>query len=482
MTKKTAYYEILIPITYAIMAAVGVYLNFFSKSRVSDPANIIVNIMMFVIVAAIFVLCSLGSLLPAASVTKDLLRVTEKIEEDAKHTHNFLWEKYSEEKEDFFRDPVLRRQYQDYCYELERIVRTDKTYYKCDIEDYIGFDLIDSVIHRNRLNQVAGVMTGLGILGTFIGLSLGLQSFNTGTTAEITNSIEPLMGGIKVAFHTSIYGLVFSIVFNFVYKRRLDDAEKAVHEFISAYKKFVLPDTTTDGVNRLMELQQLQTEAILSLSDAVANRLSDELKEMLEPQFDRFNRTITDFANVATRNQMEQLSRIVDVFLMEMNRSLANMFARISDTINQTMIVQRDNEKQIQEIYKKNADVYGNIDQMARQTQIMVDSLSKYSEELKGMQQQTIEIIEAFGRQGEKINELQSLSESFPKEVDETFKIINENLQVVERHFLDTIEHTNDTINRMPEAVDVSYRNFEKALKELQSSVEDLKKTMQKKG
>lgn len=148
------------------MAAVGIYLNFFSKNRVSDPANLIVNIMMFVIVAAIFVLCSMGSLLPAASVTKDLLRVTEKIEEDAKHTHNFLWEKYSEEKEEFFRDPVLRRQYQDYCYELERIVRTDKTYYKCDIEDYIGFDLIDSVIHRNRLNQVAGVMTGLGILGT----------------------------------------------------------------------------------------------------------------------------------------------------------------------------------------------------------------------------------------------------------------------------------------------------------------------------
>lgn len=27
-------------------------------------------------------------------------------------------------------------------------------YYKCDIEDYIGMDLVDSVIHRERLNQV----------------------------------------------------------------------------------------------------------------------------------------------------------------------------------------------------------------------------------------------------------------------------------------------------------------------------------------
>ena len=129
-------------------------------------------------------------------------------------------------------------QYQDYQYELERIVHTDKTYYKCDIEDYIGFDLIDSTIHRDRLNQVAGVMTGLGILGTFIGLSLGLQSFNTGTTAEITNSIAPLMGGIKVAFHTSIYGMVFSLVFNYIYKRRLDDAENALNYFIRNFKIF----------------------------------------------------------------------------------------------------------------------------------------------------------------------------------------------------------------------------------------------------
>ena len=64
----------------------------------------------------------------------------------------------------------------------------ERPYYKCDIEEYINFNLIDTVIHRNRMNQVAGVMTGLGILGTFIGLSIGLQSFNTGSTAEITNS------------------------------------------------------------------------------------------------------------------------------------------------------------------------------------------------------------------------------------------------------------------------------------------------------
>ncbi len=65
-------------------------------------------------------------------------------------------------------------------------------------------------------------MTGLGILGTFIGLTIGLQQFNTGSASEITNSISPLIQGIKVAFHTSIYGMVFSLIFSFVYKNKLE--------------------------------------------------------------------------------------------------------------------------------------------------------------------------------------------------------------------------------------------------------------------
>ena len=207
-------YEILILITYIAMSGVCVYLQFFSKKQAGSLENLIVNITMLVLVGAILTACVIGSLLPMASVTSDILRVTDKIEEDAKNAHDYLSVRYDREKEELFHDKKLLRQYRDYRHELERIGHNDKTYYKCDIEDYIGYDLIDGVIHRERMNQVAGVMTGLGILGTFIGLSLGLENFNTGTTAEITGSIEPLMNGIKVAFHTSIYGMVFSLVFN----------------------------------------------------------------------------------------------------------------------------------------------------------------------------------------------------------------------------------------------------------------------------
>ena len=510
--------EYLLLITYIVMAGVCVYLNLFSDEQSGDVTNLIVNIAMFVIVAIILLKCALGSLLPVSRIISDLDRVTDKIENDAKHTHRFLWEKYSDDKEELFKEKILKKQYQDYQYELERIVHTDKTYYKCDIGDYIGYDLIDSVIHRERLNQIAGVMTGLGILGTFIGLSLGLQSFNTGSTAEITDSIEPLMDGIKVAFHTSVYGMVFSLVFNFVYKKRLDDAEHAVHDFLSAYKKYVMPDTTTDGVNRLMELQQQQTEAIMSLSDTVAHQLSAGLKELLEPQFDRFDETIENFANMATKSQMEQLNRIVDIFISELNRSLGNSFTKLSDTVNSTISLQKENERQMKEIFESNVSTADNMSGIASGTEAVANALRLYADKVLSMEKQTADTVELLKKQNEqsqmvlngagqymseleiyrksidrtsvanderlkaleeRLKQLQKLTEAVPVEVNETFNIINENLQIVENHFKETIEHIGKTMERVPGMVDYSYRGIEQGLARVADSLEDLKAVIQ---
>ncbi len=401
------------------MLAVFICLALFSKGGGIDIKNVIVNGAMFVIAGIIFFVCISGSLTPVAGITAELRRVSAKIEEDAKHSHKYLWEKYREENTELFHNKILARQYKDYQYELDRIVHNDKAYYKCDIEEYIGFDLIDSVIHRESLNQVAGVMTGLGILGTFIGLTLGLQSFNTGTTAEITNSIEPLMNGIKVAFHTSIFGMIFSLVFNYVYKRRLDEGENAVRDFLSTYKKFVMPDTSAEGVNRMMELQQKQTDAILLL---------------------------TDYADIKARNQIEQLSKVVDAFITELNKSLGNSFTNLSEVVNSTIAIQSRNEKQMREIFENNMGTAEGVEGIFRESRALNESLKNYVAEVQLLNKSVTAEMEDLRRLS---RDNQALIETVPKEVDETFKIINENLQMVSKSYSDRLDELSDAIDEL---------------------------------
>ena len=393
--KRRGGYEILILLTYVAMSGVCIYLQFFSKRQAGSLSNLIVNVGMLVIAGVILATCTMGSLIPAASMTRDLIVVARRIEEDAKNSHEYLWGKYLKDKDDLFEDRRLLKNYKDFKHELERISGGGNPYYKCDIEDYIGIELIDRVIHAERLSQVPGVMTGLGILGTFIGLSLGLQSFNTGTTAQITGSIEPLMNGIKVAFHTSIYGMVFSLVFNYVYKRRLDEAETALDIFLRNFRKYVLPDTEKEGINKLLDMQKEQTVAIIALTEALTVRLPEGLKEYLEPRLDHLDDTIDSFSRVATRNQMDQMERIVDKFLKEMNNTLGSSFSNLSKVVNQSLYLQESNEEQLKGIYSKNAmaaesmqKTVEEMEQVAERLKDVSTAVEKYVKEVRTLEAQ----------------------------------------------------------------------------------------------
>lgn len=55
------------------------------------------------------------------------------------------------------------------------------------------------------------LVTSLGILGTFVGIVIGLLEFDTG---NIDKSIPDLLAGLKTAFLTSIYGLIAAVLIN----------------------------------------------------------------------------------------------------------------------------------------------------------------------------------------------------------------------------------------------------------------------------
>jgi len=418
------WYEWLLTLTYIAMVGLCVGLNLTTGQK-EGMANLIVNAVMFLIVGLIFLSCERNCFLPMNRIIEDLEEASEKIRNDAMNSHQFLWEPYNNSKVELFQEPRLRQQFQDYLFELNRIDNTEKAYYKCDIGDYINTGLVDSVMHRNILNQVAGVMTGLGILGTFIGLSLGLQHFSTGTTAEVTNSIAPLMDGIKVAFHTSIYGMVFSLVFNFTYKCKLEEAEDAVEEFLDVYKKYVLPDTTTDGINKFMELQQQQVTAVETMTD----RVTENLNRIMDPQFEKLNGVITDFSHVATRNQTEALRSVTAAFLKEMDAAMGSTFTRLNTVLQRAEQAQRQNADLLEDLRAQSEEHRRDLSA----TRVYLQDLDRYRQSLS----EASEVIDA------QLEKQQILA-------DETKRAIQE----MNRTFAESFGQAEENLERTAEAAE----------------------------
>lgn len=65
------------------------------------------------------------------------------------------------------------------------------------------------IANRHRIEMIPSAVSTLGVLGTFLGITLGLLCFNT---QELTTSIPELLEGLKTAFFTSLAGMIGSLV------------------------------------------------------------------------------------------------------------------------------------------------------------------------------------------------------------------------------------------------------------------------------
>ena len=68
---------------------------------------------------------------------------------------------------------------------------------------------------NNFRERAPGMMTTLGILGTFVGITIAIYGLDF-TSDEITDSVTGLLNGMRVAFVTSVLGLLFSFVFRWL--------------------------------------------------------------------------------------------------------------------------------------------------------------------------------------------------------------------------------------------------------------------------
>lgn len=112
-------------------------------------------------------------------------------------------------------------------------------------EDYFSEEnvLRALIINKRQISSASGVLVGLGLLGTFLGLTLGVMSFNADSSEAIQNSIQLLLSGMTTAFLTSLLGMTFSIIFIFFEKYLMNEFSKQVNRICSVLnKKYYLSD------------------------------------------------------------------------------------------------------------------------------------------------------------------------------------------------------------------------------------------------
>lgn len=81
--------------------------------------------------------------------------------------------------------------------------------------DVINLDTVarEYKFNLHLLHIIPNILTALGILGTFLGLSLAVKSFDSSSSEAIRSSIRTLLSGMGTAFWTSVGGMSSSMIF-----------------------------------------------------------------------------------------------------------------------------------------------------------------------------------------------------------------------------------------------------------------------------
>lgn len=85
--------------------------------------------------------------------------------------------------------------------------------------------------HRGIIEMIPSLISTLGVLGTFAGITMGLYYFDT---KDLTTSIPLLLNGLKTAFFTSLAGMVGSLILSGQVNKFFDEKAGGVSDSAEA--------------------------------------------------------------------------------------------------------------------------------------------------------------------------------------------------------------------------------------------------------
>lgn len=302
---KNRMYYLLLPV-YLFVVGFVLIVNGVFTGQIMSVSNLVINLMFLLLIGILF-LISFSSFFRLNRMTDKLLNEADKIYKAYDGGDHKLWETYRA-KSKVFEDDVLDEAFYRYQKKMNSFQTKHGLMGRCEIEDYLNEDMLNQVGMNYYNSAISGTMTGLGILGTFIGLSIGLGSFNGNDIYTISDNVGPLLDGMKVAFHTSVYGILFSLVFQFAYRSLMADAYDKLQEFLAAFRECVEPMVNNTDDN---------TKAMLVYQANMAN----SMKQMIA------------LLKGEARDQAESLDRMAQQFTARMEQALGTDFERLGSTL-----------------------------------------------------------------------------------------------------------------------------------------------------
>ncbi|WP_175615435.1 anti-phage ZorAB system protein ZorA [Piscibacillus halophilus] len=307
-------------------------------------------------------------------------------------------------------------------------------------------DLIHKVGYRKIIEALPAIFVSLGILGTFIGIYIGIQDLEGGSSTQIQTGINTLLEGMDVAFLSSIVGILSSLLFQFFDRTILYN--KLVNSVDNLREKLdeVIPvESEGSLLQNLVKTQAEQMNDLKSFfTDEFMNRLTsgiaDSFNETITPHLEQTQNTMQELVDKTTSQQNEGMEKMVDQFVESLNETTNNHMDNLVDAFGKSIKWQQVVQERMETLVEEMSNAAESQTNMAKETTGLTDELNQFTEKYSGYQENLFNLS----------TQLENTTSSFDTlmgRMDSVLESLGDRYTEVEEQLKERIEEMNKNID-----------------------------------
>ena len=365
----------------------------------------------------------------------------------------------------------MRRQWGRFLLNAEQL---DQRGLSCNVEDYINDqEVFPEYTHLQLSEVIPGLLTSLGILGTFIGLMRGLGELDLTSAERTMSSITTMIGGMRFAYGTSIAGLSASLVFNILFRTAQGSATSALDDFNDAFTEAVMQRPLDDEVRSTCYME----DQALFLNGAfgdINQKLETGIGVAIDRAFAPIGQNMSAFIMAEAQTQVEGLNQIVSAFVSQLNHALGGQFVQLTKTLSQLNQAQTVSLESVNHAMNAADTIIDSIQRTSLVTQTVIDRFDNYISELSQAQsgsadisRQTANLLsgmyEDLKQQNERYKALQEAQGDLAEQMQQYASWSGRVLEAVEKQSGKAAERSHEVAGEMDKAgklLQESYTSF----------------------
>ncbi len=209
--------------------------------------------------------------------------------------------------------------------------------------------MVDLPLRTDFFKHLPGILTGIGIIGTFIGLLQGLTHFTiSDDSAVVRSSLNSLLAGVKEAFLVSAAAIGLAMLITIIEKWCITILNSNLEKLVQKIDSIFEGGAGEEYLVRLVNASENSSAQMSMLKDAFVTELTSVLHKISEQQIKAFKDSTNDLGAAFRQSIVDELSSPLKQLSSSMQGVREDQGNAVQDLLSQVL---KDFSRQLEDLF-----------------------------------------------------------------------------------------------------------------------------------